>query len=299
MVVRSARHDAEVILHESVGKGAGVFHDLALILAESRLERLVERHGLCRDNVHERAPLDTGKDLPVHGFGVLLLAHDHAAPRPAQGLVRRRRHKVCLRHRARVLPAGDQAGDVRDIGHEVRADLVRDRPEPGKVEDPRVRARPDDDHLRLVLHGKALYLVVVEHLRVPAHAIGYGIIDGPRKTDGRAVGQVPAVGQGHAEDRVAGPQHAEVRRHIGLRPGVGLHIDVFRAEELLRPGDGEFLNLVGELTPAVVAPVRIPFGIFVRQHGALCLQNGIAYVIFRGNEHDLAQFALFFTPDRR
>ena len=54
------------------------------------------------------------------------LAHDHAAARAAQRLVRRRRDDVGDADRRRVRAAGDEPGDVRDVGGEDRADLVGD-----------------------------------------------------------------------------------------------------------------------------------------------------------------------------
>ena len=56
--------------------------------------------------------------------------------------------------------------------------------------------------------------------------------------------QVPAVGQVHSEDLAAGLDERRVGRLVSLATRVGLHVDVIRAEELLRPVYGEVLDLV-------------------------------------------------------
>ena len=62
------------------------------------------------------------------------LAHQHAAARAAQRLVRRRRDDVRDRDRRGMRAAGDQAGDVRDVGDEHGADLLRDLAERREVD---------------------------------------------------------------------------------------------------------------------------------------------------------------------
>jgi hypothetical protein len=54
------------------------------------------------------------------------LRQDAAAARAAQRLVRGGGDDVGVRHRVRVHATGDQAGDVRRVEHEQRADLVGD-----------------------------------------------------------------------------------------------------------------------------------------------------------------------------
>ena len=58
----------------------------------------------------ERAPLDAGKDDLIDGLGVLSLAHNDAASRAAQGLVRRGGDEVGIRDGVGVQPGGNQPG---------------------------------------------------------------------------------------------------------------------------------------------------------------------------------------------
>ena len=59
-----------------------------------------------------------------------------------------------------------------------------------------------------------------------------------------------------------------------------------RAEEPLRPLDGEFLRPVRPFAAAIVAPARIALGIFVGQHRALRLQHGARDDVLRRDQFD-------------
>jgi len=54
-----------------------------------------------------------------------------------------------------------------DLRADARARLADAR----EIDDARIRARADDDHLRLVLVGKAIELVVIDALVFFAHAV--------------------------------------------------------------------------------------------------------------------------------
>ena len=154
-----------------VGERLRVAHDLRRVVAELGLGRLVERDGLGRDHVHERAALEPGEHRLVDRGGVLLAAEDRAGTRAAQRLVRRERDDVGVRHRRRVRATGDEPGDVRGVDHEQRADLVGDRTERLEVDDARVRGRAGDDQLRPLARGELADRVVVEDLGVVVDAV--------------------------------------------------------------------------------------------------------------------------------
>ena len=65
---------------------------------------------------------------------------------------------------ARVQTRGDQAGEVRHVDHQVRADLVGDAAERGEVELTRVGRPAGQDQLRAVFPGQALDLVHVDQV---------------------------------------------------------------------------------------------------------------------------------------
>ena len=53
---------------------------------------------------------------------MLLLAENQPAARPAHRLVRRHRHDVGVRNRARVHPPGDQTGDMGHVDEQYRTE---------------------------------------------------------------------------------------------------------------------------------------------------------------------------------
>ena len=137
-----------------------------------------------------------------------------------------------------------------------------------EVDDARVGARADHDHLRLVLVREPLELVVVDPLVVLADAVGDDRVELAGEVERVAVRQVAAVREVHAEHGVAGLEQREVHRHVRLRAGVRLHVGVLGAEQLLRARDGERLGDVDELAAAVVALARVSFGVLVGQDRA-------------------------------
>ncbi len=80
-------------------------------------------------------------------------------------------------HRVRVLPAGDEPGDVGGVEHEERADLVGDGAERLRVDDPRVGGGAGDDDLRAVLEGGVAHLVEVDALVARRHAVGLEAVE--------------------------------------------------------------------------------------------------------------------------
>ena len=69
--------------------------------------------------------------------------------------------------------AGDEAGEMRHVDHQVGADLVGDLAEAAEVDDARIGRAAGDDHLRPVLLGEPLDLVHVDAVVVAAHAVGH------------------------------------------------------------------------------------------------------------------------------
>jgi hypothetical protein len=83
------------------------------------------------------------------------------------------------------------------------------------------------------------------------------------------VGQVAAVCEVQAQDRVAGVQQREHGRRVGLGAGVRLDVGGLGAEQGLHPVDRELLDDVDVLAAAVVTAPRVPLGVLVGEHGAL------------------------------
>ena len=67
-----------------------------------------------------------------------------------------------MRHRARVQAGGDEAGEVRHVAEQERADLVGDLAELVGLDGARIGGAAADDQLRPVLLREAEHLVVVD-----------------------------------------------------------------------------------------------------------------------------------------
>ena len=186
MIVRAAADDAEAALRQSRSEGFGVGDDLLLILAEFRLHRFLQADRLGRDDVHERAALPAGEQIAVHILGVLFAAEDEAAARAAQRLVRRGGDEVRVRNGAGMHARRDQSGDVRHVDEKHSAHGLRDFGHAREIDDARVGARADDDHLGLVLLGEAVELVVIDGFGFFGHAVGDELVHFARKNSGDA-----------------------------------------------------------------------------------------------------------------
>ena len=101
----------------------------------------------------------------------LLAAEHEAGARAGERLVRRRRDEVAVRHRVRMQPGRDQAGEVRHVAEQVGADLVRDFAEALGLDRPRIGGAAADDELRPVRLRQLPYLVVVDEARLAADAV--------------------------------------------------------------------------------------------------------------------------------
>ena len=112
-----------------------------------------------------------------------------------------------------------------------------------------------------------------------------------------AVGEVSAMGEIQAENRVAGLQDGGVRLHVGLRSGVRLHVGMLGAEQLLRAIARQVLDDVGELASAVVALAGISLGILVGEDRARSFEHGLADKILRGDQLQAFVLAAGFVVD--
>ena len=105
------------------------------VVGELGPQRLAEGDRLGGDHVHQRAALQAGEDRRVDLLGDrLVVGQDHAAARAAQRLVGGGGDHVGVRQRVGVLAAGDEAGEMRHVDHQVGADLVGDGAEAGEVD---------------------------------------------------------------------------------------------------------------------------------------------------------------------
>ena len=275
-----------------IGERLGAGHRALLALAEELGLRDAEGDRLARDDVLERAALLAREDGRVDGLGVLLAAQDQAAARAAEGLVHRRGDDVGVGHRVGVLAGGHEAGEVRHVDHEVRADGIGDRAEALEVQEARVGTPAREQELGLALVGDALDLVHVDEARLARDLVGRDVVQAPGHVELHAVREVAAVGQRQAHDRVARLQQGVVDGGVGLGAGVGLHVGVLGAEDRLGAIDRELLGDVDELAAAVVALAGIALGVLVGQHAALALEDRLRHEVLGGDHLERALLAL-------
>ena len=196
-----------------------------------------------------------------------------------------------VRQRAREQVGGDQPGEMRHVDHEIRADLVGHPADAGEVDEARIGRTAGDDQLRLLRPRQAFQLVVVQQPVVASHAVLHGAEPLAGQVGRRAVGQVAAGRQAHAQDRVARLQQRQEHRLVGLRAGMRLHIGEPAGEQLLRPIDRQLLGHIHMHAAAVVAASRIALGVFVGQHRALRLQHGGGDDVLAGDQLDAVLLA--------
>ena len=192
---------------------------------------------------------------------------------------------------------GDESGNVRHVHHQHGSHLARDGGEAWEIQSARVGACPGQNEFRLMLLGQALEFVIIDGLRLLAHSIRNNFVHLPGEIQRMTMGQVAAVRQTHAQQRVAGFQHGQIDGLIGLAAGVGLDVGVLGAEKFLGALDGQILRYVHVLATAVVALARQALGILVGHHRPQGFQHRLADEVLRGDQFHGARLAVNFQVD--
>ena len=243
---------------------------LAGVRLELGLGRLAQRDRLGRDRVHQRAALGEREDRLVDPLGQRLRG---------RGSCRRAgRAAPCAwwrRPRRRTAPAtGSPAPATRPM--KCAASTIRYAPTSSaisrnarEVDQPRVRRRAADDHLRPVRQGEVAHLVVVDQLGVRAGPCSRPVWNHlPEKLTRLPWVRCPPCGRSIASTVSPGCTSAAYAARLALAPRVRLQVGVLGAEELLRPGDADLLGPVHLGAAAVVAPARVALGVLVGQRRA-------------------------------
>ena len=274
-----------------------VADDLRGVVAEAGLERFAEGHGLRRHDVHKRAALLSGEDGPVHASGVLLLAQDHAGARAAQSFVRGSGDDLRVRHGRGMRATCNQACEVRHVDEQKGADFIRDGAHAREIEGPGIGAAAADDELGLFPARDFGELVVVDDLGVLAHAVGGDAIELAGEVELVAVREMAAVSEIEAENGVARLEDGHVGGGIGLRAGVGLHVGVLGAEDLLGAVACEILDHVCKFATAVVAFAGIALRVLVGEDRSRGLKHSTADEVLGGDHLEALMLAGDFVGD--
>ena len=205
--------------------------------------------------------------------------------RSAQRLVGRRRDDVRNADGAGVDTGRDEAGEVRHVDDQLGAHDVGDLTERVEVVVAGVRARSDHDDLGHDRPRHLLDLVHVDAAVLLADPVLVEVVEAAREVDLVPVGQVTAVREGQPHRLVARLHQRGIRRLVGGRAGVRLHVDVngARTEQLLGAFDREDLDLVHDLTSTVVPLAGQAFGVLVGQDGPGGLQARLAGEVLAGD----------------
>ena len=300
VVVRAAADDLRALVGERGRQDPRVVDRALDVGSELVGGGQLQRNGLGRDDVHQRPALEPWEDGLVDLLAQVRAREDESAARAAQRLVGGRGHQVGVRERAGMQACRDQAGDVRHVDDQVCVYRLGDLRHPLEVDDARVGAGTGDDHPWPDLGRLLLQRVVVDLGVLFAYAVGVDLEPLAAEVDRRTVRQVAAVGEVHAQHPVADIEDRDVRRHVCLRAGVGLDVDVLRAgEQRERPLLGESLDLVDELAATVVALAGQALGVLVGQPRALRFEDRREGVVLAGDELDLPALTLALADHGR
>ena len=298
MIVRSAGHDLDLTVHQSLCQRLGIVSHPLHILFELRLQRLREAHSLRCDHMHQRTALNPREHRLVEV--VLFICrgsgHNHAAPRSPKGLVGGSCHNVRVGHRTLMQSGCHQSGDMSHIHHQHCPAGVSDLTEFLEIDGSRIGAGPCDDHLWLALHGDLHHVVVVDEALI-VYPVGHNVKISSGKVYGASMGQMSAVIQVHTHNRVSGLQHRELNRHVGLSAGMGLHVDVLASEKFPGPLSGQIFRLVHALASAVIALAGISLRVLVGQNAPHGGHNRRTYPVFGSDQFDVAGLPLILLAD--
>jgi len=194
-----------------------------------------------------------------------------------------------------VISGGHQSGDVGHIHHQQATRLVGDLPQPGEIDHPRISAGTGHQQLGAMFQRQAANLVVIDAVGLFIHPVRDEFVEGSGKVDRAPVGQVPAVGQIHAQYGVPRLQHGKIHPHVGLGAGMGLDVGVFRPEQLFGAFPGQLLHPVDIFASAVVSPAGITLRVLVGQDGSQGFQHRPAHEVFRGDQLDFPLLPVQFV----
>ena len=94
------------------------------------------------------------------------------------------------------------------------------------------------------------------------------------------VRQVAAMRQVHTQNRIARLQNREINGHVGLAPGMWLHIGMLRSKQFFGAFNGQVFHDIDKFATAVITPPRIAFCVFISENRAGRFQYGLVGKVF-------------------
>ena len=153
MVIRAAGYDFHSSVHQAFAKRLGIVYNPFLICPEFIGQGFFKAYRLCRNDMHQRAALDTGENrfIKIIFISRFLIAENQTAPWSAQCLVRRRGHHIRIRYRAWMEICRHQTGNMGHIHHQNSSHFIRHFPEFLKVNRSCICGSACNNHLRFRL----------------------------------------------------------------------------------------------------------------------------------------------------
>src|SRR5262249_15237405 len=161
-----------------------------------------------------------------------------------------------------------------------------------EIDNARISRAASDDELRLVLLGERLHFIEVDAGILGAHAVVNGIEPFAGHVGRRAVREMPASREAHAENGVIGLDQCEEYGLVCLAPQLGWNIAEGAVKQPPRALDSKLLRDFDKLTAAVIAAAWITFSVLVGQNRTLGFEHSARNNVLRSNEFNLALLAL-------
>src|SRR4030095_4748826 len=160
----------------------------------------MKANGFRCDHMHEWATLHAGENGRVDLLGEFLFAHDDAATRPAQTLVRSSGDKLRVRDRTGMLTACYKSCDVRHVDEQNRANRISDLAQSRKIDDTRISGGTGGDHCWADVFGLLLQRVVIDLLGLLANAVLRDRVKFAGEIRGMPMREMPTVREIHRKD---------------------------------------------------------------------------------------------------
>ena len=191
-----------------------------------------------------------------------------------------------------------KTGNVCHIHHEVSAHFVGYFPETLEVDGSGISACSRENEFGLALLCDTLDLVVIYHAGFLVHTVRHDIEIFTGNIHGRAVAEVSAVRQIHAQHGIAGLNEREEYGKVRACSAVRLHVCEVCAEQLFSPFDRQIFRHIHEFASAVISLTGITFRILVGEEGTHCRHNRGRYYIFARNQFQIAALTGKFQLER-
>ena len=301
MVVGAAGDEREAALDERRGERPGVRDDLVRVRLELGGRRLLAARPRCRRScgcAGRPAGRGTRRGRSPSACSALHMSMPPRGPRSVLCVVVVTTSATGDRRRVRA--AGDEAGDVRDVGargpRRPRCAISRERGEVDRARERGAAART------------AASAAPCARARGPRRS-RCGACPCARRTARRGSTlpvietfqpcvRWPPAGSARPITVSPGLQEREVDGEVRGRARVRLHVRVLGAEQRLRAVDAELLDLVDVLLALVVALARVALGVLVREHRAGRREHGARDVVLRRDQADRVALAALLGGDQ-